>query len=98
MRTFPATVLPLAAAGALLLPQQALAAAPTWKNLASQAFSATPGNLVAVAAVSRTAVIAVNQSGRPFHWNGSSWTVRKGAGAFTPTSLTASSAKSAWAV
>ncbi|MCD0450248.1 hypothetical protein LO762_13750 [Actinocorallia sp. API 0066] len=89
-------VVSAALAGVLLVPQGA-AAKPSWKNVTAKAFK-TSGTLLAVAAVNKRTVFAVNENGRPFHWNGKKWTVKKGAGTFRPTAIAASSPTRAWAV
>ncbi|GAB2819424.1 hypothetical protein GCM10022221_16610 [Actinocorallia aurea] len=88
-------------AGALLAPQGATAEPaarkPSWKNVTGAAFK-TSGNLLAVAAVNKKTAFAINENGRPFHWNGKKWTVKKGAGKFRPTAMAASGPNKAWAV
>lgn len=83
-------------AGVLLAPQPA-SAAPGWKNVASKAFKGS-GALLQVAAVSKKAVFAIDENGKPFHWNGKKWTAKKAPFKFRPTGLAASSARRAWAV
>ncbi|MDX6745004.1 hypothetical protein [Actinocorallia sp. A-T 12471] len=87
--------------GALLVvPQGGAYAAPkkaAWKNVSGKAFK-TAGTLVAVAAVGKKSAFAINENGRPFHWDGKKWTVKKGAGNFRPTAIAASGPNKAWAV
>ncbi|MEO3785873.1 hypothetical protein ABGB12_21300 [Actinocorallia sp. B10E7] len=89
-------VVAVAVAGVLLAPQPA-SAAPAWKNVKSKAFK-TAGALVQVAAVDKKTIFAVNENGRPFHWNGKKWAAKKSPMRFRPTGLAASGARNAWAV
>ncbi len=89
-------VVAAAVAGALLVPQPA-SAAPAWKNVKSKAFKTT-GALLQVAAVNKKTIFAVNENGRPFHWNGKKWTAKKSPMKFRPTGLVAIGARKAWAV
>ena len=89
-------VVAAAVAGALLVPQPA-SAAPGWKNVKSKAFKTT-GALLQVAAVNKKTIFAVNENGRPFHWNGKKWTAKKSPMKFRPTGLVAIGARKAWAV
>ncbi|ROO90251.1 hypothetical protein EDD29_7973 [Actinocorallia herbida] len=88
-------------AGALLVPQgaaaQPSARKPSWKNVTGSAFK-TAGTLLAAAAVNKKTAFAINENGRPFHWNGKKWTVKKGAGKFRPTAMAAAGPNRAWAV
>ncbi|WP_106397333.1 hypothetical protein [Actinocorallia populi] len=83
-------------AGVLLVPQPA-SAAPGWKDAGSKAFKSA-GALLQVAAVNKRTIFAINENGKPFHWNGRKWTAKKAPFRFRPTGIAASSARSAWAV
>ncbi len=89
-------VVAAAVAGVLLVPQPA-SAAPAWKNVKSGVFKRT-GAFLHVAAASKTAVFAIDENGKPFHWNGRKWTAKKSPVKFRPTGLAASGPRSAWAV
>lgn len=96
------TVAASAVLAGVLLVAQGAAAAPSprkaaWKNVTGKAFK-TSGTLLAVAAVNKKTIFAINENGRPFHWNGKRWTVKKGAGAFRPTAIAAAGPARAWAV